>query len=167
VFSSCRLGEVFARFQTMDVATMVHGQVEFTIDLYKAVLKGKESDNVVLSPLSINLALAMISAGAKGPTLEQIAKCIKLPEGEPMHNFSSQLRTVVLADGSDHGGPQLARANRAWVEQTVKLKPKFQKVLKDSYGSEAASVDFLTKVRSRCFLQSMLSQLVIPKFDHT
>ncbi|KAG0561293.1 hypothetical protein M758_9G051900 [Ceratodon purpureus] len=129
----------------LDVAAMVHGQVEFTVDLFKAVVKGKESENVVLSPLSINLALAMISAGAKGPTLEQIAKCIKLPEGEPLHNFSSQLRTIVLADGSAHGGPQLALANRAWVEQTVKLKPEFQKVLKDFYGSEAASVDFLTK----------------------
>jgi serpin B len=62
-----------------------------------------------------------------------------------MHNFSSQLRTVVLVDGSTHGGPQLALANRAWVEQTVKLKPDFQKVLKESYGSEAASVDFLNK----------------------
>lgn len=155
VFLSCRFSEVFARLETMglDVAAMVHGQVEFTLDLYKAVVKGKENENVVLSPLSINLALAMISAGAKGPTLEQIAKCIKLPAGEPMHEFSSQLRTVVLADGSGHGGPQLALANRAWVEQTVKLKPEFQKVLKDSYGSEAAVVDFLTKVFRLCFFQ--------------
>ena len=130
----------------LDVAAMVHGSVEFTVDLYKTVVKGKENENVVLSPLSINLALAIISAGAKGSTLEQISKCIKLPEGEPTNNFSSQLRTVVLADGSSHGGPQIALANRAWVEQTIKLKPEFQKVLKDSYGSEAASVDFVTKV---------------------
>lgn len=130
----------------LDVATMVHGQGEFTVELYKAVVKGKESENVVLSPLSISLALSMVAAGAKGPTREQIAKCIKLPEGEPMHFFSSQVKSVVLVDGSGAGGPQLALANRLWVEQTIKLKPDFQKVLKDSYGSEAASVDFLHKV---------------------
>lgn len=130
----------------LDVAAMVEGQVEFTLDLFKQVSKGKEASNVVLSPLSISLALAMTAAGAKGPTREQIAKCIKLPEGEPMHVFSSQLKSVVLADGSAAGGPQLALANRVWVEQSVKLKPGFQKVLKDSYGSEAASVDFLSKV---------------------
>jgi len=132
----------------LDVATMVNGQVEFAVDLYQAVVKGKESENVVLSPLSISLALAMTAAGAKGPTREQIAKCIKLPEGEPMHLFSSQLKSVVMADGSGAGGPQLALANRLWVEQTIKLKPEFQKVVKESYGSEAASVDFHTKVPS-------------------
>jgi len=129
----------------LDVASMVHGQMEFTIDLHKAVVKGKETKNVVLSPLSISLALAMVSAGAKGPTREEIAKCIKLPEGDPMHNFSSQLKTVVLADGSGAGGPELALANRVWVDESVTLKPEFQKILKDSYGSEAASVDFHAK----------------------
>lgn len=130
----------------LDVEAMVHGQTEFTIDLYKAVVKGKETENAVLSPVCISLALAMVSAGAKGPTREQIAKCIKLPEGEPMHNFSSQVKMALLADGSGAGGPQLSLANRIWVEQSVKLKLEFQKVLKDSYGSEAASVDFRTKV---------------------
>lgn len=129
----------------LDVAAMVHGQVEFSVELFNAVAKGKEGENVVLSPLSISLALAMTAAGAKGPTREQIAKCLKLPEGEPMHVFSSQLNSVVLADGSAHGGPQLALANRLWVEQTLTLKPGFQKVLKDSYGSDAASVDFHNK----------------------
>ncbi|XP_024390286.1 serpin-ZXA [Physcomitrium patens] len=129
----------------LDVEAMVHGQTEFTIDLYKAVVKGKETENAVLSPVCISLALAMVSAGAKGPTREQIAKCIKLPEGEPMHNFSSQVKIALLADGSGAGGPQLSLANRIWVEQSVKLKLEFQKVLKDSYGSEAASVDFRTK----------------------
>lgn len=127
------------------VAASVQGQTEFTLELHKAVVKGMESENVVLSPLSISLALAMVAAGAKGPTLAQIAKCIHLPEGEPMHKFSSQLTTTVLADASAAGGPQLALANRAWVDQSVHLKPHFQKVLKDSYESEAATVDFVSK----------------------
>lgn len=140
----------------MDIAASVHGQTEFTIELYKAVVKlGKDGENAVLSPLSISLTLAMVAAGAKGPTLAQIAKCIKLPEGAPMHEFALHLKTSVLVDGSGAGGPQLALANRAWFEQSLKLKPQFQKILKDSYGSEAASVDFISKVpnkhRSRCY----------------
>lgn len=130
----------------MDVAAAVHAQTEFTFDLYKAVVKLQESKNAVLSPLSIGLSLAMVSAGAKGSTLEQIAKCLKLPQGDSMFEFSSQLKNVVLADGSGEGGPQLSCANRVWVEQSLKLKPAFQKLLKASFGSEAASVDFLSKV---------------------
>ena len=135
------------RFAKMDVvAASVQGQTEFTLELHKAVVQGKESENAVLSPLSISLALAMAAAGAKGPTLAQIAKCIKLPVGDPMHKFSAQLNSTVLADDSAAGGPQVALANRAWVDQSVKLKPRFQKILKDSYGSEAASVNFSSKV---------------------
>lgn len=126
----------------MDVAA---GQTEFAIDLLNAVVTSEETENAILGPLSISLALAMVAAGAKGPTLSQIAKCIKLPEGAPMHRFSSHLLTSVLADGSGAGGPQLALANRVWIEQSLKLNPQFQQVLKDSYGSEAASVDFISK----------------------
>lgn len=126
----------------VDVAASVHGLSEFSLELYKAVVKSQEDKNVALSPLSIGLTLAMTSAGAKGPTLDQICKCVRLPSGEPMHDFCAQLKTVVLADASGAGGPQFALANRVWVDHSMKVKPAFQKVLKDSYGSEAGSVDF-------------------------
>lgn len=128
----------------MDVAA---AQTKFAIDLHKAVVTGVGTENAILGPLSISLALAMVAAGAKGPTLSQIAKCITLPEGAPMHKFSSHLLTSVLADGSGTGGPQLGLANRVWIEQSLKLNPQFQQVLKDSYGSEAASVDFVSKAK--------------------
>lgn len=143
---SCRLGEKPSTLSKMDVAASVAGQTQFTVDLYKTLVKGKESENVVLSPLSVDLALAMLTAGAKGPTREQISKCIKLPQGKPLHDFSSHLRKTVLSNQQGDGGPELALANRLWVEQSVKLKPAFQKILQESYGSEAASVDFISKV---------------------
>jgi serpin B len=128
----------------MDVAS-VQGQTEFTLNLHKAIVRGKEGENVVLSPLSITMALAMLAAGARGPTLAQISQCVKLPAGEPMHAFAAHMRTDVLADASGAGGPLVALANRAWVDKSVTLKPHFQKVLQESYGSEAASVDFVSK----------------------
>ncbi|XP_073393476.1 serpin-Z2B [Physcomitrium patens] len=145
ILSWFRLGEKPSTLSKMDVAASVAGQTQFTVDLYKTLVKGKESENVVLSPLSVDLALAMLTAGAKGPTREQISKCIKLPQGKPLHDFSSHLRKTVLSNQQGDGGPELALANRLWVEQSVKLKPAFQKILQESYGSEAASVDFISK----------------------
>ncbi len=125
------------------------------MELYQALLKINDDDekatNLVMSPLSIAITLAMALAGAKGATRKQIAQLLKLPqEGDPLHKLSSQLRSVVLADaGSEHGGdggPLLKVANRVWVEQSLKLKPAFQKLLKNSYGSEAGSVDFIHEV---------------------
>jgi serpin B len=140
----------------MDVqaAAEVQGISEFSVELYQALLKINNNDddekatNLVMSPLSIAITLAMALAGAKGATRKQIAQLLKLPqEGDPLHKFSSQLRSVMLADaGSEHGGgggPLLKVANRVWVEQSLKLKPTFQKLLKNSFGSEAGSVDFI------------------------
>ena len=41
----------------------------------------------------------------------------------------------------------MASANRVLVEQSIKLKPAFQKTLKHSYGSDVGSVDFKHKVK--------------------
>ena len=125
----------------------VQGPTEFTLNLYKEVVKDLGNNNAALSPLSIGIALSMVSAGANGPTLQQIADCIKLPPGDKTHEFSHQLTTVALADGSKAGGPQLASANRVLVEQSIKLKPAFQKIVKQSYGSDVGSVDFKHKVK--------------------
>jgi serpin B len=142
----------------LQAAAEAQGVSEFSMELYQALVKINNDDddveatNLVMSPLSIALTLAMAMAGAKGATRKQIAQLLKLPqEGDPLHKFSSQLRSVVLADaGSDHGGggggPLLKVANRVWVEQSLKLKPTFQKLLKNSYGSEAGSVDFIHEV---------------------
>ncbi len=139
----------------MDVAAEVQGISAFSLELHQTMVKmgnnNEVANNVVVSPLSIAITLALASAGAQGATRKQIAAVLKLPEGDPLHEFSSQLRSVVLADGSGQGGPLLNFVNRTWVEQTLKLKPSFQKLLKDSYGSEAGSVDFLHEV---CMLLS-------------
>jgi serpin B len=130
----------------------VQGVSEFSMELYQALLKinnnnDEKATNLVMSPLSIAITLAMALAGAKGATRKQIAQLLKLPqEGDPLHQFSSQITSVVLADaGSEHGGggPLLKVANRVWVEQSLKLKPTFQKLLKSSFGSEAGLVDFI------------------------
>lgn len=131
----------------MDVAAEVQGISAFSLELHQTMVKmgnnNEVANNVVVSPLSIAITLALASAGAQGATRKQIAAVLKLPEGDPLHEFSSQLKSVVLADGSGQGGPLLNFVNRTWVEQTLKLRPSFQKLLKDSYGSEVGSVDFL------------------------
>jgi serpin B len=127
----------------MDVGALARQQTEFVLDLYRKIANRAPEENTVLSPISISLALSMVAAGAKGLTLEQIANSIKLPHGHLMHKFSTHLANILQSDGEQ--GLELSCANRIWVDQTIQLKPTFQKLLKDSYGAEAASVDFRHK----------------------
>lgn len=132
----------------MDVALAVEHQTGFTLDLYKTVLeKGVGNErNAVMSPLSIATTLAMAGAGAKGETLTELTSVLKLPEGEAMHDFTSQIKAAVLKDGSAVGGPFLSFANGLWVEKYMTLKPKFLEHVKGSYGAEARNADFVDKV---------------------
>ncbi len=129
----------------MDVGALARVHTEFLLDVYKAVATAAPDQNLVLSPLSIGLALAMVAAGATGATLEQMASCLKLPTGNPMHKFAAHLKDVLTADANKHG-LQLSCANRIWVDSGVRLQPQFQQLLHDTYGAQAASVDFRHKV---------------------
>ena len=50
---------------------------EFAVDLYRKL--GEGGGNVFLSPWSIDLALTMTWAGARGVTAEEIAQTLRLP----------------------------------------------------------------------------------------
>lgn len=129
------------------MGALAHAQTEFVLNLHKAVAKKASGENAVLSPLSVSLAMAMVAAGAKGATLEQMATCLKLPQGDLMHKFAAHLKDVLKADASKHR-LDLSCANSLWVDKTVHLKSSFQKLLQHSYGAQAAAVDFQSKVSS-------------------
>ncbi|CAM6127927.1 unnamed protein product [Calypogeia fissa] len=131
----------------MDVALAVEHQTGFTWDLYKTALeKGVGAErNVVMSPLSIATTLAMAGAGAKGETLKELSSVLKLPEGEAMHEFTAQIQAAVLKDGSGVGGPFLSFVNGLWVDKSMTLKPKFLEQVKQSYGAEARTANFIQK----------------------
>lgn len=120
--------------------------MEFIIDLYKVVVKGKEIKNVLFLLFSISLVLVMVLVGVKGLIWGEIVKCIKFFEGDFMYNFFLQLKMVVLVDGSGVGGLEFVFVNCVWVDEFVIFKFEFQKIFKDSYGFEVVLVDFYVKV---------------------
>ncbi|KAL2630039.1 hypothetical protein R1flu_014725 [Riccia fluitans] len=133
----------------MDESGTIEQQTGFALDFYKVVAGKNENaidaGNSLLSPISITTAVAMAGAGAKGKTLEEIRAVLKLPEGEAMHQFTSQLKSAILKDGADVGGPSLHFANGLWVEKTLTLKPSFQELVKGKYGAEASLANFGNK----------------------
>ncbi|KAJ7570445.1 hypothetical protein O6H91_01G120200 [Diphasiastrum complanatum] len=129
----------------MDLKAATSDQTSFVLDFYKIVAQNKPDQNVVLSPLSISLLLAMAAAGAQGATLDQMVSCLRLPIGPHAHDFAHQLRNVVLKNGSKAGGPQLSFVNGIWVEQTLALKPSFKQVVEEQYEAVSNYADFVGK----------------------
>ncbi|VFQ99132.1 unnamed protein product [Cuscuta campestris] len=102
--------------------------------------------NLVFSPLSINVVLALLAAGSKDRTLDELLAFLKSNSAGDLDAFYSQVLSPVFADGSPLGGPRLSAANGAWVEQTLPpLKASFKHVVENVYKAVSEPVDFMNK----------------------
>lgn len=132
----------------MDIRESIRNQTQVSITLSNYLLSKKSSQNshIVFCPLSIQVVLSLIAAGAKGQTLSQLLSFLKTNTIHDLNAFSSQLVTwVFFAEESPSGGPRLSFANGLWVEQTCTLKPSFKEVFEKVYNATSNQVDFITK----------------------
>ncbi|KAK9064604.1 hypothetical protein SSX86_015986 [Deinandra increscens subsp. villosa] len=130
----------------MDLQQSISNQTHVSITLATHLLSKKfHTSNIVFSPLSIHVVLSLISAGSKGQTLDQLLSFLKSSSTDDLNSLSSQLVSLIFADGSPSGGPRLSFANGVWVEKTLSLKPSFKQVVGTVYKAASNEVDFQTK----------------------
>ncbi|TVU46119.1 hypothetical protein EJB05_05637 [Eragrostis curvula] len=143
---------------TMAAAEVCHSvsvahQTLFSLRLATALFPPPQTSdpatNAVFSPLSIHVALSLLSAGAGGDTRDQLAAVLGggygLGGADGLHTLAEQMMQVALADGSAAGGPQIAFANSVFVDSSLKFKPAFQEIASGKYKAETRSVDFQKK----------------------
>lgn len=105
-----------------------------------------KDSNFVFSPLSIQLLLGLVAAGCGGSTLDQLVSFLQLPSLGELLSFSSDLASVVLADGSSRGGPRLSSSAGAWIDHSVSLKDSFKQVVGGVFKAACSQADLKTKV---------------------
>ncbi|XP_042454570.1 serpin-ZXB-like [Zingiber officinale] len=145
----------------MDLGESIARQTSFAIRLSMRVGAAVASDcNLVSSPLSVHLVLALVAAGSKGRTLDEILSLLGLSSGKltDLNSLSSQIVSLVLADGSPSGGPRVSFANGVFVDSSVTLKPSFNDIVANTFKAEVKAVDFRTKVTFSIPIYIVLSQ---------
>jgi serpin B len=124
-----------------DAATAINA---FAADLYRQLAgkDGKEKGNLFLSPFSIETALAMTSAGARGKTLEEMEKVLHLPK-EPHSAFGELLTRLNGNPQDDKARPyELAVANAIWAHKGYPWEKAFLELTAKHYGAGTVEVDF-------------------------
>src|SRR5215510_10557930 len=129
-----------------DAQTLVDGNNAFAVDIYQT-LSAKDG-NLILSPFSISLALAMTYAGARGETESQMADTLHfdLPQGQlhPAFNALDQdLATRGEAKSDEEKPLQLNIANAVWAEQTYPFLPEYLDLIASNYGAGIRLADFI------------------------
>jgi serpin B len=126
-----------------DIEPLTNDNNEFALDLYARQIRG--DDNVFFSPMSISLALAMVHAGARGETAEQMAKTLHFNlDGDRLNSAFGAFQWDLNRQGED-GGYQLHIANAIWGDNRWSFHNDFLDLLRDKYGSRLRTVSFKDK----------------------
>lgn len=121
----------------------VAGHTEFSFHLYRT-LAATERGNVVVSPLSIDGALAMTSAGAAGNTLAELDSVLGIDAADAeRHRHIGDLLAGAASDDNP-AGATVRLANALWIQDGMPVHAAFTATLAASYGAGAHPVSFET-----------------------
>lgn len=133
---------------------------QFGTKLYQELNQGNENDNLAISPWSIESALVMVAAGAKGHTLAQMLYTLGFvhiaDDPDAMQTNFSALSKQLLAnaieaqddddddDASSDDDLILHAANAIWVAEHLRkeLRPTFETTLQEVHQAEVHNAPF-------------------------
>jgi len=121
---------------------MVDEGQNFAPNLFSVIHELQTNDeNIVISPLSLNMALAMVWNGANGETKEAIQKAMGMgnyPQSEVNDYFKKLREAFIKTDPT----VKLAIANSIWSKKGFPVKTSFYDINKNYFNAEVKEVDF-------------------------
>ncbi len=129
-----------------DAAALTSGNQAFALELYKSLREpGK---NLLTSPHSVSVALAMVWAGARGESESQIASALRftLPQ-DRLHAAMNALDQALNSRGHGASGRdgepfRLRVVNAAWGQSTYQFEQPYLDTLAVNYGAGLNLLDF-------------------------
>jgi serpin B len=120
----------------------------FGFDLYDRLRR--QDGNLIVSPISAAVTLAMASAGATGNTLQEMERGLHLRGlARPHVAFGGLLGALRNRDGRD--GMALHLANRIWAQLDIPLESDFVAILNDRFAAPLGRVDFRRAIEAARF----------------
>ncbi len=119
---------------------LVEGNTAFALDLYAKIRTTAGDENIVFSPYSISMALAMTYAGARNETARQMEQTLhfdKILGGT--HALFRELDTALKGAS---GTNELNIANSLWPQKGFPFKSQFLDIAKTNYGATIKAVDY-------------------------
>jgi len=130
-----------------DVTNLVDGNNAFALDIYNSLRS--ENGNLILSPYSISLALAMTYAGARGETESQMGQTLHFLPQDQLHPAFNSLDLALKKEpinlNKDQEPMKLNIANAVWSEQTYPFQQDFLDTIALNYGAGVHLADFINQ----------------------
>ena len=117
--------------------TFEESQMAFALELFQKTVGASEEKNVLLSPLSVMLALSMTANGADGETKAQMEDVLGLPIEELNVYLYGYVRAITA-----NASYMLNISNSIWFRNQLNVKKDFLQANADYYGADAFGSEF-------------------------
>lgn len=138
---------------------LAEGNNRFALDLY-AALRDRPGNRLV-SPYSVETALAMVHEGARGETAAQMAKVLGLPD-DPAAAYRALAAALVPGtveeDGKEIAAYETRVANRVWVQDGLDLVPAFATAMEGPFGAPVGRIDFRETEKARAAINGWVAE---------
>ena len=124
-----------------DTTHLVAVTNDFGFRLLTAMGKRGDAQNLLLSPVSLEMALGMTYAGAAGNTRAAIGKALGVGTMTPAAVGGTNAQLLGLLHAAD-SAVTLTLADSLWSDDNKPLNPAFVKQVTRDYGAEVKTVDF-------------------------
>lgn len=117
---------------------------EFAIDLYRAVCKSVDDDNVILSPASIATALGMVYIGARGETRTQMASVMHLDvyNSSDETSLKKDFKKLIQTLSKPQDNYTIYIANRLFDQEGYNFTDEFCQDTEDYFKAPLETLDF-------------------------
>lgn len=133
-----------------NINTLSNNNTTFAFNLYNELAKENPNNNILFSPYSISMAMAMTYAGARNNTEKQIKEVLQFTLiQEEFHNNFSELNKHL---NKNTDSITLNIANSLWIQKGYNFIPEYFELIKTKYNAPLNSVNFNKK---RCRVKAV------------
>ncbi|XP_015428720.1 PREDICTED: leukocyte elastase inhibitor-like isoform X3 [Dufourea novaeangliae] len=130
------------------------GTNQFSTSLFQAVVEEKPG-NLIMSPLSAAIVLAMAGYGSCGETENQFKKVLHIPALETLGLTGYQSLIDTLNNVKEN---KLLLANKVFASNTVNLKPSYKDLTEKYFRSVTQLVDFAKSTEAANIINTWVSE---------
>ena len=144
--SSCRENDPVAKKNKIinldeKSAQLVEADNAFGLELFQTIRADSDKENLMISPLSVSVALAMAYNGADGATKTEMENVLKL-KGLTVEEINASYKMLIGALQSLDEKVVFEIANAIFYAEGFSVKPDFLSVNEDVYAAKVENLDF-------------------------
>ena len=120
---------------------LIEADNAFGLEVFQKIRSESEEENIMISPLSISIALAMTYNGAKGDTKKEMENALHL-NGLSTDEINASYEMLIAALQSLDEEVVFEIANAIFYANGFSVNPDFVEVNKTSYDAKLSSLNF-------------------------